>query len=145
MPAAVYPPGHAHLMRHPRDPIAPHKAAALFGRLTAQGLLGAEEAAAALIASAARARNLDKGSVDRRGLHIRLLHAQSDAREYWLAQRRRAAWRIRDAIAPLFAARATRADILAAAAAADTHDALLAHERDALAQSVLRRFLKSRA
>ena len=112
----------------------------MFGRLTAQGLLGAEESADALIASAARARD-----VDRRGLRMRLLHAFADAREYWQAQRRRAAWCIRDAIAPLFAARATRAAILAAAAAADTHDALLAHERDALVQSVLRRFLKARA
>jgi hypothetical protein len=75
---------------------------------------------------------------------MRLLHAFADACEYWQAQRRRAAWRIRDAIAPLFTARATRAAILAAAAGADTQGALLAHERDALVQSVLRRFLKAR-
>ena len=83
--------------------------------------------------------------MDRRGLRTRLLHAYADARAYWQAQRRRAAWRIRDAIAPLFAARATRATILAAAAAADPNCVLLANERDALAQSVLRRFLKARA
>ena len=62
-------------MRHPRDPESAHIAAALFGRLAADGLLRPGEADAALAAAAANAEG-----VDQQGLLIRLRHAHDDAR-----------------------------------------------------------------
>jgi hypothetical protein len=125
-------------MRHPLDPVAAHDAASLFGRLEAQSLLDEAESDRVLIARAERAQG-----VDRAGLRSRLFASRAAARTHWAAERRRADWRIRSAIAAPLAARAPRADILHAATTADPAGALLAHEREAIVLGALRRLLRT--
>ena len=118
-------------MRHPLDPPAAHRAAAFLGWLSAAGLASADESRAALAAAAARA-----AGVDRRGLGARLAWAFADARADWVVRRRQAEARIEARLAPLIAAGAPRAALLAAAAdAAD--ESLLPGEAPAHAAALV--------
>jgi hypothetical protein len=117
-------------MRHPRDPIAAHHAADRFGRLVAAGLLRHDEARSALRAAAARA-----AAVDQSGLQTRLCHALADSRADWALRRGRAAWRVRDSVAPLLATWAPAATVLREAAAAAGED-LEAGESAAIATAM---------
>ncbi len=64
-------------MRHATDPAAPHKAAAVFGRLAAAGLIAPGEAESALAAAAADAPGANPG-----GLRARLLHSFHDVAHF---------------------------------------------------------------
>lgn len=107
------------------DPNAPLRAAALFGRLAAQGLLDEAEIHAVLTRVRAPGR-------DPAGLRMRLLHAYADSAAHWQSRRRRAAWRIRAALSPLLDAWAPAAAILRVAQQA-ADDSLLPGEPAAIA------------
>jgi hypothetical protein len=126
-------------MRHPLDPPAQHRAAALLGRLAAQGLIDTNEALPALLDAAFRAAPF----VDRSGLRARLAHRLADSRAAWESARRRAAFAIRSALTPLIAARAPRAALFAAADEADRARALLPRERRAIATALVARALRA--
>lgn len=88
------------------------RAAELFGRLCARGLMSSEEAIQALTSAAAkRAPQHDPG-----GLRCRMAWALGDAIRAWSRRRDNATYWIGRVIAPLIAGRAPGADILAAAA-----------------------------
>jgi hypothetical protein len=125
-------------MRHPLDPPAQHRAAALLGRLAAQGLIDTNEALPALLDAAFCAAP----SVDRSGLRARLAHRLADSRAAWEAARSRAAFAIHSALAPLIAARASRAALFAAADEVDRAQALLPRERRAIATALVARALR---
>ena len=126
--------------RRTLDPPAQHRAAALLGRLAAQGLIDSNEALPALLDAAFQAAP----SVDRSGLRARLAHRLADSRAAWESARRRAAFAIRSALAPLIAARAQRAALFAAADDADRSEALLPRERRAIATALFARALRER-
>jgi hypothetical protein len=126
-------------MRHPRDPAAPHAAAAGFGRLLAAGLLDAGEVEAELQRSVALAVG-----VDRSGLRARLMHALGDSREYWTLRRDRATTRVHAAGAPLLAGGAPASAVLRAPRAAAGDD-LEAGEAAALAAELAALMLRRSA
>jgi hypothetical protein len=102
-------------MRHPRDPIGPYLAAGGFARLVASGLLARGEALDALAEAAGR-----KGfGVDASGCRTRLAHALDDATEDAGRAGQEAERAVRRDLAPLLAARAPRAALERAAAAAN--------------------------
>ena len=120
-------------LKHPLDPIEPHKAAATFGRMRAQGLLELIEIRATL-AAAAR---------DNRELRLRLIHAEADAHAAATNRRSRAAYAVAQALVPLLQARAPAALILhAALKAAD--DSLLPGEPATIAAEQAVHFLRRR-
>jgi len=122
-------------MRHRTDPAAPWRAAATLGRLVAQGVLGAEEAAAALAAAPAP-------GADPSGWAARRAWRLAAARDGWLRARRRAAWAVRSTLAPLLADRAGKPALEAAVAAADPDRALTDAERAALLRQAVRAALR---
>lgn len=112
-------------MRHPTDPIGPWRAIGPFGRLVAQGVIGAHEVRAALAAAPAP-------GADPSGWRARREWRLNDAIAAWQRARDRARRDLRHTLRPLLAARAPRAVLEAAAAAADPHGALRPAERTAL-------------
>jgi hypothetical protein len=121
-------------MRHASDPAAPWRAAATLGRLVAQGLLTEAEARAALAAAPAP-------GADPSGWAARRAWRLAAARDGWARARRRAAWAIRDTLAPLLADHHPRHVLEAALAQADPHGALTPAERDALLRREVARAL----
>ncbi len=116
--------------RHPLDPSAQHRAAVVFGRLIAAGLMTREECLPHLVRAGLRVRRVDPA-----GLRARLAHTLHDAAAAHARRRSRAARAVRDAIAPLLAAWAAPEAIRAAArdANAALGGPLLAHEAEAIA------------
>lgn len=112
-------------------------AAARAGRLAAQGLLDETEILPALLLAL-------PPDARRAAQALTLLRVLRQSRAATTEARRHAAARVRHALAPLLAARAGRARLLAAAAAADPQALLLAHERRALAEALVRRALGPR-
>jgi predicted component of type VI protein secretion system len=121
------------MIRHPRDPIAPHRAVPFLARLVACGLLGRAEALAALLHAAAPA------NVSPCGRQARLTHALDDATH---AHRTAAARGARAALAPLLEARAPRPILLAAATRAAS-PALRGPEIEALTIEAIARHLRT--
>jgi len=118
------------MRRHPLDPAAQHRAAVVFGRLIAAGLLTREECLPHLVRAGLRGRQSDPA-----GLRARLAHTLHDAAAVHARRRSRAARAVREAIAPLLAAWSAPAVIRAAARAANASlgAPLLAHEAEAIA------------
>ena len=112
--------------RHPLDPEAPHRAAPLFGRLVAQGLLARAEALDALLRTPA------PPELSRSGLQARLTHALDDATRAHARRRAGTERALRRALAVPLAARAPREALFAAADAADPEGDLLPRERRAV-------------
>ncbi len=113
---------------------AQEEAAAVLGRLDAEGLLPPGEAAATLrvIVNTAYAAN---PAADRRGIRCRLVWAARDARHARAMEIDRAANAVRWAVRPLFRIRASRRkitdaarDAAAGALPADTIEAILLGE-----------------
>ncbi|MBN9560200.1 MAG: hypothetical protein J0H14_05655 [Alphaproteobacteria bacterium] len=123
---------------HPLDPPAQHRAAIVFGRLVAAGLLTREECLPHLVRAGLRARRVDPA-----GLRARLAHTLHDAAVVHARRRRRAARVVREAIAPLLAVWAAPAAIHAAARAANAGlgAPLLAREVEAIAADEAARVL----
>jgi hypothetical protein len=111
----------------------PLRAATIAGRLAAQGLLDPSESLPALLLAARTPPACPAPQV---------LAAFEAARLATDAARRRAAARVRAALPRLLAARAARPALLAAAAAADPACDLLAHERQAIAASLIAHALR---
>jgi len=109
--------------RHPLDPEGPHRAAPLFGRLVASGLMARQEALDALLHVPADPR------LSRSGLDTRLTYALDDAARAHERRRARTERAVRRALAAPLAARAPRETLLAAADAADPDGDLLPRER----------------
>ena len=126
------------MRRHPLDPAAQHRAAAIFGRLIAAGLMTREECLPHLVRA-----GLGASLVDPAGLRVRLAHALHDAAAAHARRRSRAARAVRDAVAPLLAAWAAPATIRAAArdANAALGAPLLAHEAETIAAGEAARVL----
>ena len=119
-------------------PEAQQRAAAVAGRLHAEGLLDATELLPALIAAAhAAAPHLDP-----LGLRTRLAHIIADSASAHAAARGRAARFVARAVEDALAARLPRARILATAEAADRELVLSDDERDEIVQAGLRRALR---
>jgi hypothetical protein len=112
-------------------PLPQLHAAWVAGQLVAQGLLAETEILPPIIAEAAT------GAPARAAILSRF----TAARDAMAAERRRTAWRIRAALAPLVEARAAGSALLAAAAGADRAQALLARERRQIAEQLIRRAL----
>ncbi len=127
--AAAVPHGRATIGRHPLDPEGPHRAAPLFGRLVASGLLDRSEALHALLSAP------DDGRVSRSGLQCRLVHALDDATRAHQLRRAGTERQVRRAVAAPLLARMPRAGLLAAADAADPDENLLPRERRALVEA----------
>lgn len=106
-------------------------AAVVAGQLVAQGLLAETEILPPLIAEA------PAGQPARTAILARF----TAARDAMTAERRRTAWRIRVALAPLVEARAAGSALLAAAAGADRGQALLTRERRLIAEQLIHRAL----
>ena len=83
---------------HPLDPPAQHRAAVVFGRLVAAGLLTREECLPHLVRAGLRTRQVDPA-----GLRARLAHTLHDAAAVHARRRSRAARAVREAVAPLLA------------------------------------------
>lgn len=115
--------------RHPLDPEGPHRAAPLLGRLVASGLLDRSEALDALFSTP------DDGRVARSGLQARLTHALDNAIRAHERRRAGTERQVCRAIAAPLLARMPRADLLAAADAADPDENLLPRERRALVKA----------
>lgn len=126
------------MRRHPLDPPAQHRAAAVFGRLIAAGLLTGEECLPHLVRA-----GLHGARVDPAGLRARLAHTLHDAAAAHARRRSRAARAVRDVIAPLLAGWAAPEAIRAAArhANAGLGAPLLAHEVEAIAAHEAARML----
>ena len=107
------------MMFHPSDPVPPRAAILRLALLREQKLLDAHE-----VAPPPGGHLL--------GWPARWAWAVGDARRAWAATRRRAAWAAREALAPLLTARASRAVLEDAVAAADPSGALTPGERAAL-------------
>ena len=122
-------------MRHMADPRSAWDALPALAGLVSQRLLTLAEADAALA---------DAGPAgDPSGWQARRRWALTDAVAVLRAARRRAGWAIRAALAPLLAARASRPDLEAAAAAADPAGALPAAQRAALVRDQVARALRA--
>lgn len=126
------------MRRHPLDPPVQHRAAAVFGRLIAAGLLTREECLPHLVRAGLRTHKVDPA-----GLRARLAHTLHDAAVAHARRRGRAARAVRETIAPLLAAWAAPAAIRAAARAANASlgAPLLTHEAEAIAASEAARVL----
>jgi len=125
-------------MRHARDPAAAHRAAAVFGRLLAAGLLDPGEPEQQLRQTAANA-----AGVDRSGLQSRLLHTLGDHHWHCTLRRDRAIARVHQATVPLLDAWAPAAAVLRAAHAAagdDLQPGEAAEIAADLAVAILRRY-----
>ena len=125
---------------HPLDPPAQHHAAGRAGVLAARGLVDG----GALLATIGRTARRAAPRCDRRGLAMRLVHTYEDARIATLAEDDAVRRRVLGAVAPLLAARAPQAGLMAAAAAADPAGALSAGELRALVAGAVGRFLAMR-
>ena len=112
-------------MRHPTDPATPWRMIGPLARLVAQGLLGPEEAGAALAAVPAP-------GADRSGWQARRAWRLADATAAWARERERVRRATLRSLGPLLATRAPRAALEDAAAAADPRRALREGERAAL-------------
>lgn len=115
--------------RHPLDPDGPHRAAPVFARLVASGLLDRSEALAALLSTP------DDGRVSRSGLQARLTNALDNATRAHERRRAGTERQVRRAIAAPLQARMPRAGLLAAADAADRDGDLLPRERRAVVEA----------
>lgn len=124
-------------MLHPRDPTAPHRAAAFLARLVACGLLGRAEALAALLKAAAPAR------VSHCGRQARLTHALDDATASARSERADAAKAARAALAPLLLANSSRRNLTIVATRA-AGPSLQQSEIRALTTDALARHLRNR-
>ncbi len=123
---------------HRLDPAAQHRAAVRAGVLAARGLVEGPP----LLAAIRRIARAAAPGCDPSGLAMRLAHRYADAHEATLQARATARRRVLAAVWPLLAGRATRAEILAAAAAADADSALSEEEWAGLAAEAIRRHLQ---
>jgi hypothetical protein len=114
------------------------RAAAVAGRLHAEGLLDATELLPDLLAAARSAAP----HLDPAGLRMRLAHAMADSATAHAAARGRAARDVARAVEDALAARRPRARILAAAESADPEQVLSIDEREEIIQAGLRRALR---
>jgi hypothetical protein len=122
------------VIRHRTDPLPPWRAAAVLGRLVAQGLLAEQEAAAALAAAPAP-------GADPLGWAARRAWRLKAAQDGWRRARLRALREARAALRPLLAARAPRDVLEDAVGRSDPHGALTRADRNALLHAEVARAL----
>lgn len=114
------------------------RAAAVAGRLAAQGLLSAQESMPAVL----RAARLAAPGHDPAGRRMVLLHAFVDSRDGWERQRARTAMRVRAAAAAALAAGLGSAEVWRNLQSTAEGGGLLAHEVAAQARLMLVRHLR---